>query len=512
MRKFTLVIILSLFFFLTASGNIDSIDATSHIYLSKQMVEKGRIDFGKDKLAQKMVAGQNIVNRNYYIVYNFGYALFFIPGVVLSNVIRHLLHTPPSLFPAQPDYILTWYANLFNGAVMIATAFTMNKIFKRIDYKEKSNNWFFMLLLVMGTNMVVQGHHQFAHPLFTLCTVLSFWKLWDYKEKQKITDLILFACLFALTASVYNMTFVLLIIPFLVFYLYPSSSKKGFSKSTIYLLFTFLPALTVQLIWNYLRFGHPFLTGYMELGFKIYELNPVENIKNFIAMTLGPNKGLFFNNPILFVSYIVAIRHSLKKTSPYKTYSLFYLALSLCYFANYTLATIWHGESTYGPRYLFILVVFGIPFILKTWRQTKQTVRVIMIVLLVFGILIQIPGLLIPHFSFPHISKPYCLKSDYRYFDPRCSPAVVGWAQLIKRETKETMTVYKKSSDTILTDKYPNPLVPFKTIYPDPFFDAFSKYKTKTYRINEDLFNCIYAFTIDLWWVKQNYYRNISFQ
>ncbi len=508
MRKFTFVIILSLFFLLTASGNIDSIDATSHMYLAKQIVLKGRIDYGKDKLARKMVASYNKKDGNYYIVYNFGYALFFIPGVMLSEGIRYLFAAPSSAFPAQYDYIYTWYANLFNGAVITAICLLAYKILRRFNGNKGDNEFGLLLASVFGTNLVIQGHHQFAHPIFTLFSMLAFWKLWDYGEKGKRTDLVWFSFLLAVTASLYNTTFVLLFPAFAVFYYFLLQKNKNRIQALAIVLSTFIPAVMVQLFWNYLRYGNPLLSGYMELGFKVYELNPVENVKNLIGMTIGPNKGLLFNNPVLVVSYFVAVKETLKKESKFRSYSVFYLLLTAAYLLNYSFATIWHGESTYGPRYLFVLVPFGLPFMFLYWKQSNSLAKAIIPALIAIGVFIQIPGMLIPHFTFPHISKPYCIKPDYRYFDPRCSPPLVGWAQLMKRETKETPLVFKDGP--LLTRKYPNPLTPFRTIYPDPLYDRFSAYKTKDYPVDEELINPLYAFTLDFWWLKQMYYVNIT--
>jgi len=497
MSKKIVVALLFIFFLLTASGNIDSIDATSHMYLAKQIVLHGKIDYGTGVLANKMVAGINKNDGNRYIIYNFGYALFYIPGILLSEGVREYLHASPSQFPSQPDYILTWYANMLNGIVIVRIVLLICEILKRFHHKTTNNEWWLLLFLVFGTNMVIQGHHQFAHPIFTLFALLSFLKLWDYREKGHKKDIVLFSVYMTITATLYNATFVLLIIPLILYY----------SFFNYYLLLSFLPSVLVQLVWNYMRYGNPFQMGYLELGFKIYEFNPIENIKNLIGMTIGPNIGLLFNNPLLIISYIVAMKEALKKKSKYKKFSMFYLILTFFYVFNYSLATIWHGESTYGPRYLFILVPLGIPFIFLFWSKAKIFAKMIVIFLIIIGIFVQIPGLLIPHFTFPLISKPYCIQPNYRYFDPRCSPALVGWVQLLKRETRETPLIFKQGP--LLTEKYPNPLTAFRTLYPDPLFNTFSRYKTIKYQVKEDLFNCVYAFSLDLWWIKQLYYENI---
>lgn len=509
MRQGFLLFSCMFFFIVTASGNIDSIDATTHMYLAKQIIQERRIDFGKGKLADQMVAHENPQNHNRYILYNFGYALFLVPGVLLSDGIRSLMHAAPSSFPSQYDWIYIWYADALNAITITLLLFCIYKITILVAPSLSEKKWLPLVLAasLFATNMVIQGHHHFAHPLFTLFTSLSFIAVYKYVKNRALKYLGIFSLCFTIAASMYNATFVLFVIPFMALLLSLSLPRERI-KNIVYLLLALIPSVAIQLGWNYMRFENILFSGYTEMGFKLFEVNPVENVKHFIAMTLGPNLGLLFNNPILIISYILAIRSLFSKKRLLRSYSLFFLVLSGCYLINYSLASIWHGESTYGPRYLFPLVPFGIVLFLLYASEIKTKFQATLILcLLSMGIFIQIPGLLIPHFTFPLISKPFCIQPQYRYFDLRCSPAVVGWAHLIKREIKTSALIFKNGP--LITDRYPNPLISFKTIYPDPFFDVFSKYKTSRYKVSEDLLNNIYAFSPDIWWIKLQYYKNI---
>ncbi|OGK62551.1 hypothetical protein A2334_05960 [Candidatus Roizmanbacteria bacterium RIFOXYB2_FULL_38_10] len=511
MSKKLFVIILLLFFILTASGNIDSIDATTHLYLAKQIVTQSRIDFGKDVIGSQMVAQSDPKTGNYYPIYNFGYAVLLIPAVLLSNSIRTLLHTSPSLFPQQPDWIMTAYLNLFNGVVLILIGYMIRRFVYQLvrDRSEKIN--IFMLVGIFASNLIIQGHQQFAHLLFSLFVLLALDQLTQYAHHNRAINIILFSLAFAAVAASYNTTFIFLIPALLIYYVFASEKKQRNVYQTLKLGLSFLPAIAVQGIWNYLRYGNPLLTGYLQRAEAIYVFNIGEMIKHLYGMTIGPNKGLLIYSPILFFSYLYCLKNMKTKNKSVRSLIVFFLTLTVSYLLGYSPVTFWHGDSAYGPRYLTPLVVVGLVFFILFMQETKTKMAKIIITLFIFfGVLVQIPGLLIPHFTYRFISKQTCVGSERWYYDFRCAPFLVGWAQLLKRETKETPLIFKgDQSDKIVTDKYPNPLTPFKTIYPDPFFDRFSSLKTSRYKVSEDLFNCIYAFTLDMWWIKKYYYANI---
>lgn len=509
MKNIAIIFGFLVFFILSASGNIDSIDATTHLYLAKQIVNNHRIDFGHDAMAKHMVSNANQRNNNYYPIYNFGYALLLIPGVVLSNVLHSYYHVTPSSFPSKPDYIMTWYINIFNGFVLLLIYFTLKKLlYDLFALKQIKHLDLFMLAAFFSSNLIIQAHQEFVHLLFTLLACLAYEQLVHFVRTKKTICIVLFSLLFTCIAASYNTTFLFLIPAFTLLYLLLSKNIWHQKKEFVFYILSYLPALIVQLIWNYVRFGNMFLTGYHGRVEGIYIFNIVEICKHLIGMTVMGNKGLFVYSPFLIISFWFVFSQYKSNNKNIKAFCLFYITLALTYFLAYSPVIFWHGDSAYGPRYLTPLVVFGvIPFILFMNQLTNKAIALFVACIFVFGILVQIPGILIPHFTYRFITKTVCTSSERWYYDPRCSQILVGWAQLLKRETKETPFIFQNGP--LIVDRYPNPLKPFKTIYPDPLFDARSQYKTRDYKPSEELLNNIYAFTLDLWWIKLHYYKNI---
>ena len=409
-NELKIFLILFVIFFVTASGNIDSIDGTTHIALAKKIVTEGKIYFENSE-KNAGVLTKNPHDGKYYSVYNFGYALFQIPGIVSSILIRDILHSSSLLprFPFEVDWIVIFYANMLNAIFVALIGIMIYLLSHELYPNNKKISFLIIPLLVLSTNLFIQAHNQFAHPSFTFFFLFSFYSLLRYIKTKKIKYLFFFSLLFAITASVYNATFVLLIPPLMLYYILETKKQKIFSvKNLCIFLICFIPSLLVQLGWNYMRFQNIFSTGYFEYGIKIYDLNIGTFLRNIYGMTFGPNKGLFIYNPILCFSFLSLLIG--KKRKQNFNFFLFYLVLTVVYIFNYSLSVQWHGDSVFGPRYLTPLIPIGILLILGIWNElaSHKVLGKIKYVLILLGFLVQIPGLMLPNFTFFFFSSPYC--------------------------------------------------------------------------------------------------------
>ncbi len=495
--------ILFIIFFFTASGNIDSIDGTTHISLARELIVNRRMDFGVGPLAKSLNTSINETTGKYYTYYNFGYSLFFIPGVLASIGIRNILNVPLPDFPLQPDWILISYANMVNGAAIAFMGVLLYRLIMRVQ-KNKSNNQIFAVLipiLILSTHLFIEAHNHFPHPIFTLFFLLSFYYLIQRKMSK-------FSLMFLITASIYNITFIFLLPSLYVYYLLPYF-KKGFRiiiKHISFMTIYILPAFLMQGIWNYIR--------YMNIGYTGYSENVVFSASDIFAriwgMTFAPNMGIFINNPILVLAVIFAVRNLYKKNL-LKNISIFFLVLSGSYIFGYSLSNLWHASTVYGPRFHTPILPVGILLLCLQWRSSAMNMKLLLSGLIGVGLLVQIPGILIPNFAFPFLSPSYCMNYTERYYNPQCAPIKVGWSNLIKRRVKETLiTMSAPMNKNKISLIWPQPPQPFRTIYPDPLFDKFSTYTVSQYKIPKTVYNDLYSFALDLWWIKLRYYKNIG--
>ena len=493
--------ILFLIFLFTASGNIDSIDGVTDIFLAKKIVTDQSISFSKKDNALNMPVSLNSQNNRYYALHNAGYAILQIPGILLSKSIRSIFNLKERNFPFESDFIITFWANLTNAIIVALIGLMIYKTTLLILERKKSNLWFLVPLFVVTSNLFVQAHEHFAHPLFSFLFLLSFYYLLLHNRFKKLKYFILFTVFFALTAVSYNVSFVLLVPAIFVFQILENK------KSIITVFLAMLPAFFFQLMWNFVRFGNIINTGYSNFKVQILDFSPLHFLMRFFAMLVGPSKGLLIYNPILF--FVFAILFMNKKSR----YNIFFLVLFVSYLCNYALTVWWHGDATYGPRFFTPIIVIAIIIFMINIETHKNLFNIkLFVVVCTVGLFVQIPGLLIPTFAFPFLSPPQCNKSEILYaFSPTCSPIKVGWSHLLKRRVKETITIIGvgKLAPKIISLRYPDAPSVFRTVYPDPLFDKFSVYKTSKYKVGKQMMNDIYSFTLDVWWIKGFLYKNI---
>lgn len=500
--------VLFLTFFLTASGNIDSIDGTTHISLAREIVIHKKFDFGNGRLAKHLAATENSITGKFYTYYNFGYSLFFVPGVAASVLIRNILPAPLPDFPFEYDWIIIMYANMVNAvSVALIGAITFRFL---ILFQPKKNHAILIAiipLLVLSTNLFIQAHNHFPHPVFTLFFLLSLY----YIEKNRIHkgsyNLVKFGFMFLLTATIYNTTFIFLLPTIYLYYLFPYFTRglKSLAKYTMYITLFIIPAFIMQGVWNYVRFSDVLNSGYPgSVSFSMQEF-----LMRVWGMTFAPNMGIFINNPLLLLVVPLAVINIYKRNQ-FKNVSICFLVLLFSYIIGYSFSNLWQASTVYGPRFHTPILPIAILILCLQWDNLSKNFRMLLCVLIGIGILIQTPGILIPNFAFPYLSPNYCKEYQNRYYNPKCSPIRVGWSNLIRRRINETLITL---NNPLIKDEislaWPQKAKPFRTVYPDLLFDSFSRFKVNKYKVDKNVYNDIYSFALDVWWIKLNYYRNI---
>ena len=500
--------VLFLTFLFTASGNIDSIDGTTHISLAREIVVHKKFDFGHGRLAKHLASTENKVSGKFYTYYNFGYALFFIPGVMASVILRSILHVPLPDFPFEYDWIIIMYANMVNAVAVALIGAVIYRFSVLLQSKKSKTNFIaFIPLLIFSTHLFIQAHNHFPHPVFTLFFLLSLYYLEKARSNNNGLNLLKFSLMFLLTASIYNTTFIFLLPALYSYYLFPHF-KTGFRslvKHTIYLSLSIIPAFVVQGTWNYLRFASVLNSGYPG---KV-SLSIGEFLMRVWGMTFAPNMGIFINNPVLLLAVPLAVINIYKKNQ-FGKLSIGFFVLIFSYIVEYSFSNLWQASTVYGPRFHTPILPVAILLLCLQWSSLSKIIKVLFCILISIGIFAQIPGILIPNFAFPYLSPNYCNEYNNRYYNPKCSPIRVGWSNLVRRRIRETLITLKNPSiKDEISLSWPQKIKPFRTVYPDLLFDTFSKFKVNKYRVDKNVYNDIYSFALDIWWIKLNYYRNI---
>jgi hypothetical protein len=108
------------------------------------------------------------------------------------------------------------------------------------------------------------------------------------------------------------------------------------------------PFVALDLWYNWYRFGAPLASGHHEtvFGYAIW--------KGTAGLLISPGKGLLWYCPVIVLLVIAAPKF-------YRRFSALatgFAALTLGFFLLYGYVTYWHGDPTWGPRYVYSTVPF----------------------------------------------------------------------------------------------------------------------------------------------------------
>jgi len=205
------------------------------------------------------------------------------------------------------------------------------------------------------------------------------------------------------------------------------ASRSAWARIRALVLFGvgLLPFAAIDLWYNWYRFMSPFQTGHYE---KLFGYPPQRGIPGLLV---SPGKGILWYCPVIFL-LVFAARGFWRRYPAFFTASMALVVGLVFLYAN---VTFWHGDPTWGPRYIyptvpFLILPLGEIFLVKTRRRNALWFVTALVVLASFTI--QLSGVAVSEWRgwYRVISyeenKGYewqWIASRYRYFwNPQESP------------------------------------------------------------------------------------------
>jgi hypothetical protein len=146
-------------------------------------------------------------------------------------------------------------------------------------------------------------------------------------------------------------------------------------------------------LWNFARFGSPFLTGLHEqtLG------EPF--VQGLTGLLVSPGKGLLWYVPLIVLLPFAARRFYRRSAS----LSTLFLALILLPTLFYSNVLYWHGDPSWGPRYLYTAVpylILPLGEILTDWPRTRISLKSLLLVLMAGSICLNVAAVSVTQWRF----------------------------------------------------------------------------------------------------------------
>jgi hypothetical protein len=153
------------------------------------------------------------------------------------------------------------------------------------------------------------------------------------------------------------------------------------------------PWLVLVGLWNIVRFGSPFLTGLHEqtLG------EPF--LQGLAGLLVSPGKGLLWYLPLVLMLPFAA-RRFYNRSASLSLLCLFLILPPILFYSN---VLYWHGDPSWGPRYLYTAVpylILPLGEILTRWQRTRIGLKTLVLVLVTGSICLNVAAVSVTQWRF----------------------------------------------------------------------------------------------------------------
>ncbi len=468
MEKVVKKLLIYFFFFLLAtfsllsSGVIDSQDGFQYLAVARNIYYKGKptapvYEYNRrENVHLSTYLGKD---GNTYSPTGLGFSLAMLPAVAVTDLVYKIYNiSPPVHFPLENDWLILLTASFTNGFFAAVLGVTIFLYLLELGLSKKQA----LLISFAGlftTNLLPYAKYSFPHMMFTAFLVLAFFLIKKYFQTKKKLFLIFAGASFGMVSITYNQTFILSAIPLGLYFLLLSKPKFSLSSVTDFLtgfrknhllknllIFTlgFLPLLVVYFWFENLRAGgtenlaNPFVLA-SRTAIPLQRLPKIIFFEGLYGQLFSSGRSIFIYSPIFLL--IILFWNKIKKIALNET--LVFIAISAIYVLFYAtqysvggpdqgIAGLWHGESSWGPRYLIPLLPFGVLIIGSIFKNLSRYQKLfIFLPLLILGFYINMLGVVMPYQIKYHDLQPNFFVNateftthTYSNFIPRFSPII----------------------------------------------------------------------------------------
>lgn len=470
MKKFIIYyfLFLSSFFVFLSSGVIDSQDGFQYVEVARNIYYTGHPTgpiYKYDTRENIFMATHLGKDGRTYSNVGLGFSLAMIPAVAVTDLVYKVYNvSPPVNFPLQNDWLIlltTSFTNSFFGALL---GVTLLLYLLELGLTRKQS-----LLIsfagIMGTNLFIYTRHAFAHMMFTSFLFLAFYLIRKHFKTGRFQYLFLAGLSYGVMIITYNQTFVLTAIPSLAYFLILSKLKPAhvlnrkflnqikplIIKLTIFFLATAPFFLIYTWFENLRAAAGSNLSSPVALATRGF--NPLRSlpfgvfIEGLYGQLFSPGRSIFLYSPAILL--VIIFWQKIKK-SVFAELAVF-ISMSAIFIIFYAtqfsigspeqgIAGLWHGESSWGPRYLLPLIPFGLLIAGFIYTRLNKAQKLLIVMpLFLAGFYVEILGSVMPYqIKYHDLQDKFFVNSTeftnfaYGNLIPRFSPVFMMSKNLVK--------------------------------------------------------------------------------
>jgi len=468
------------FFSFFSSGIVESQDGLQYIAITRQMYYNHTVAMPDAKYPHDNIHMNVNIGRDGkdFAPTGLGFSLAYLPAVVIEDIINRTAGLSPTQnFPLDNDWPIMLFGsmtNAFFGALFITIFFHFLRSFQ---FSERTA-LLLAFALSISSNLFVYTKFGYAHLMFTSFSLLAFFCIRKYRLTLRRYWLFLAGTAYGIVVISYNPTFFFLL-PALGFYYLTSLPWKKYTSPIILLKNTaqdlfwgalgLIPWIVLYSYFNWIRFGDAASSGNGGGGVPIPPIPPAFVLfEGLWGLLFSPGKSIFLFTPILILPILFWFKLERKWLPEIITGSIL-LIVYLYFIGSFVGGTDyypWHGESSFGPRYLLPVIPFGLLIAALLYRKlTKMHKRLVFWPVILFGLLVQLVGVLIPYqVRFAGLEYQIFLNGErithnvYGNFIPRWSP-IYSMSKRLVRKTLEIPEQYLVRTKVKVIDGALGPMI-----------------------------------------------------
>ncbi|MAG36284.1 MAG: hypothetical protein CL878_08575 [Dehalococcoidia bacterium] len=359
-----LVGVLALLFLLTSAGRLTSVDGAAMYQTAYQLISAGQVAVPPSSEAP---AGRD---GRHYAKYGIGLSLVELPLVLFGHALVEVT--------GQPDDRLTqFWASLTNSFVSIGIVLVWWRFARDLGYSRPVSTAG-AVTLASGSLLWPYARTDFSEPLLALGLLLTAWCLHRWQLANQRSWLWATAAGAGLGFAFLTKPTSAVLFPAYAVYAFwllgrrrdrcPRQPSRKLAVDSAAAAGPLLVAGGFVLAFNYYRFGSVLDLGYGDepiIGFT----TPLVTGAGLLLASSG--KGLLWFCPAV-VAGLWGWRSFARTHSPQSALAVLLLVSQLAFFGRWW---AWHGDWSWGPRYLVAVVPFIMWGWLPLWGQVLQSPR-----------------------------------------------------------------------------------------------------------------------------------------
>ncbi len=347
---------------------------------------------------------------------------FFLIGYFLSLIYKGI----------HADYITMFFTSISNCVVTALLCLVFYKFLRLFSVSDKISI-LVTIALGLGTFIFPFSKQGYREPIVGFCVLIGAYYIIKYKM-FRLEKYLLFSGIAIGWACFTRIDSLYMIPPFLLYILFIKDKKRLIIKIT-YFFSPIVFFIIITAIINYSITKNFMDVGYGSSIFYYISFNPINILYNIYGFFFSSGKSVFLYAPVAILFFPMIY----KFIRVHRNEAIFFLAIIIFNFSFYSLFKgFFMGGFCWGPRFPYSTIPF---FLVPTvyYLQDSKIRRYIFVILLVLGILVQLPSVLVNSSLVQHRIRDYVNKKaelceglpfndlEITSFIPQFSPIVYGY-------------------------------------------------------------------------------------